>query len=393
MSRRAGSSFHAGFRLLPAPKRRAMEALYAFLRFTDDLADGPATKCPRREALAAWRTALSDSLTTISPLLSGEGQGVRANVSPLLSGEGQGVRANVSPLLSGEGQGVRANLSGDGAAASILPALCDAVRTFRIPHEHLFAVLDGVEMDLDAQRYETFDQLRLYCQRVASAVGLACIHIWGFHGCGKGGAAEKGRGQRAEGRGEKNSKDRETRRQGDKEVPLPTASPCLLVSLSPPSPLSSLPSPLSPKAPVPGSAFSAATSAGIALQLTNILRDLKDDVAAGRVYLPDEDFRACGYRPEDLRAGVADERFHRLMCLEVSRAESFYREAAELLDWLEPPGRRVFGLMMATYRTLLRTIAGRPAAVFGRRIRLSPVKRLQLLARWSLLPPRKGSLR
>ena len=53
-------------------------------------------------------------------------------------GEGQCL-----PLLSGEGQGVRANLSGDGASASILPALCDAVRTFRIPHEHLFAVLDG----------------------------------------------------------------------------------------------------------------------------------------------------------------------------------------------------------------------------------------------------------
>jgi phytoene synthase len=260
-----------------------MEALYAFLRFTDDLADGPAPECPRREALAAWRAALSDSLTRISPL----------------------------PL-------------GEGTAASILPALCDAVRAFRIPHEHLFAVLDGVEMDLDGQGYETFDQLQLYCQRVASAVGLACIHIWGFLG---------------------------------------------------------------------PDAFGPATSAGVALQLTNILRDLKDDTAAGRVYLPSEDFRACGYRPEDLRAGVADERFHRLMSLQIARAESFYREAAELLDWLEPPGRRVFGLMMATYRTLLRTIAGRPATVFERRIRLGPLKRLQLLARWSLLPPRKASLR
>ena len=64
------------------------------------------------------------------------------------------------------------------------PALADAVRRFQIPHEHLFAVLDGVEMDLDGQRYETFDQLRVYCERVASAVGFACIHIWGFRGAG-----------------------------------------------------------------------------------------------------------------------------------------------------------------------------------------------------------------
>ena len=90
MSRRAGSSFHAGFRLLPAQKRRAMEALYAFLRFTDDLADGPATQCRAAKRSAAWRRGVERPLTTISPLLLGEGQGVRANVSPLLSGEGQG---------------------------------------------------------------------------------------------------------------------------------------------------------------------------------------------------------------------------------------------------------------------------------------------------------------
>ena len=104
--------------------------------------------------------------------------------------------------------------------------------------------------------------------------------------------------------------------------------------------------------------------------MTNILRDLKEDAAAGRVYLPLGGPAACGYSPDDLRAGVADERFHRLMAMQIARAEQFYREAAELLEWLEPPGRRIFGLMTATYRTLLRTIASRPAAVFERRIRL-----------------------
>jgi 15-cis-phytoene synthase len=284
ISRRARSSFHAGFRLLPGEQRRGMEALYAFLRFTDDLADEPAMGCSRLEAVAAWRVNLQQAL-----------------------GEG------ISPVCLG-----------DGAAASILPAICDAVRQFHIPSEHLFAVLDGVEMDLRGQSYETFDQLRLYCERVASAVGLACIHVWGYRG----------------------------------------------------------PDALGP-----------AASAGIALQLTNILRDLRDDAAAGRIYLPAEDLRACGYSAADLRAGVADGRFRRLMSLELARAESFYREAAELYDWLDVPGRRIFGLMMGTYRAVLRTIARRPEVVFRRRIRLTSLERVRLFARWWLLPPRKESLR
>ncbi len=206
---------------------------------------------------------------------------------------------------------------------SILPALANAVRRFQIPHEHLFAVFNGVEMDLDRHCYETFDQLRQYCDCVASAVGLCCIHIWGFRG---------------------------------------------------------------------PEAFAPARQAGIALQLTNILRDLKEDAAASRVYLPIEDLRQCGYSADDLLAGVADQRFRRLMTMEAARAERFYAEGAELLEWLAPPGQRMFGLLMATYRGLLRQISRRPAMVFRRRIRLGRLKKLQLLARWSLLPPRKGDL-
>ena len=75
------------------------------------------------------------------------------------------------------------------------------------------------------------------------------------------------------------------------------------------------------------------------------------------------------------------------MAVEVARAEQFYRGGAELWNWLEPDGRRVFGLMMATYRALLREIASDPGIVFRRQVRLSRVRKLQLLARWSLLPP------
>ncbi len=184
-------------------------------------------------------------------------------------------------------------------------------------------MIDGVEMDLDRRRYETFDELRPYCERVASAVGLACIHIWGFRG---------------------------------------------------------------PEALEP------ARQAGIALQLTNILRDLKEDAAADRVYLPLADLRECDYSVDDLLVGVADQRFHRLMAMEAARAERFYADGAELMEWLEPAGRRIFGLMMTTYQSLLKKIARRPADVFRRQVRLSGLKKFQLAARWSLLPPRKASL-
>jgi phytoene synthase len=204
-----------------------------------------------------------------------------------------------------------------------LPAVADVVARFHIPPQHLRAVLDGVEMDLSPPRYETFDALTQYCERVASAVGLACIHVWGFRG---------------------------------------------------------------PEALEP------ARSAGIALQLTNILRDLKEDAQAGRVYLPLDDLRQCGYTVEDLQRGITGPAFRRLMDLEIGRAEQFYRDGAQLLAWLEPPGQRIFGMMTATYHSLLLKIASRPEEVFQRRIRLSRAKKLRIAARWALLPPRMSAI-
>jgi phytoene synthase len=281
LARRASSNFPAGFFLLPAAQRRAMDALYAFMRHSDDLVDDAASAAPR-EALAKWRSDLEDCLRGDLPTLFRSPQ-----------------------------------------AAELLPALADAVGRFRIPPEHLTVVLDGVEMDLDRRRYESFAALVGYCQRVASAVGLACIHVWGFRG---------------------------------------------------------------PEALAP------ARSAGIALQLTNILRDLKEDAAAGRIYLPLDDLRACDYSVEELQQGVTGAAFRRLMELEIGRAGEFYRDGARLLEWLPPAPQRLFGMMMGTYRVLLQKIARRPEDVFRRRIRLSGAKKLQLAARWALLPPRASAL-
>jgi 15-cis-phytoene synthase len=312
VSRRAGSSFHAGFRLLPREKRRAMEALYAFMRHTDDLADeaeggrGKDTADSRlralqspddqiaksanssRELLAAWRAALVQALADDLP------------PSPFrLPPSSFPLPPSALPL------------------PPLLPALADTVCRFQIPHEHLSAVIDGVEMDVAGQRYETFEELERYCERVASAVGLACIHIWGFRG---------------------------------------------------------------------PEAFEPARQVGIALQLTNILRDLKEDAAAGRVYLPLADLQSCGYSLDDLQAGIANDSFRRLMQFEIDRAKLFYRGGAELWNWLEPDGRRIFGLMTTTYWRLLERIERRPADVLRRRVRLGFFTKIGLFARWTLAP-------
>ncbi len=281
--RRAGSSFTPWFLVLPRDKHRAMDALYAFMRHTDDLADNSEPVECRRQSLVRWRAALAAALGATAGLPS----------------------------------------SADPVGAGLLPALADTVRRFQIPAAHLEAVIDGVEMDLDRRRYQNFDQLADYCRHVASAVGLACIHVWGFQG---------------------------------------------------------------------QEAFGPASQCGLAFQLTNILRDLGEDAAADRVYLPLDDLQACGYSPDDLRSGVVNDRYFRLIRLQTDRAEAFYRRGAELFPFLEPEGRRIFGLLIDVYHRLLARIQRRPADVLVRRVRLSSWQKLRVAARWTLLPPRRTAL-
>ena len=296
--RRAGSSFTPWFLVLSRDKRRAMDALYAFMRHTDDLADNPEPVERRRQTLAEWRAALA-------------------------AGLGAGTRGGGDRETRGPGATAGLPSSVDAVGAGLLPALADTVHRFCIPAAHLEAVIDGVEMDLDRHRYQTFDQLADYCRHVASAVGLACIHVWGFRG---------------------------------------------------------------------DEAFGPASQCGLAFQLTNILRDLGEDAAAGRIYLPLDDFQACGYSPDDLCRGVVDDRYLRLMRLQTDRAEEFYRRGADLFPFLEPDGRRIFGLLTDVYHRLLGRIQRRPADVLVRRVRLSSGQKLRVAARWLLLPPRRTAL-
>jgi len=126
--------------------------------------------------------------------------------------------------------------------------------------------------------------------------------------------------------------------------------------------------------------------------LTNILRDLKEDATRGRIYLPLDEIAQCGYSEQDLLAGVADARFDRLMALQIDRVRQFYHAGADLLGWLEPAGRRVFGMMLDTYWKLFGVIARRPREVLARRVGLSAWDRLRVAVRWTCWPPRRSAL-
>ena len=264
LARKSASNFYFSFLLLPREKRRAMCALYAYLRRVDDLGDN------ERGGSESRRGALAQ------------------------------LRVELDRALDGE------------ARDPILQALADTTARYQIPREYLAAVLDGVEMDLAGRRYETFDELEEYCYRVASVVGLSCIHIWGFRG---------------------------------------------------------------PEALEP------ARHCGIAFQLTNILRDLKEDASRGRVYLPLEDLQRFNCRVEDLARGEGNGRLVPLINFEIARAEEFYAAAGELEPLLERDGRRVFRAMTETYRALLDKIRSRPADVFHRRIRIGRLQKLLIAAR------------
>jgi 15-cis-phytoene synthase len=323
VARRARSSFYPAFFLLGGEQRRAMEALYAFMRLTDDLGDCPRPADQRRRDLLEWRDMLAAALARSDPpAITPARKSVNRNPK-----RKRGFLAHASGYYAD--LPCRGNICvppgdfGVESGPALLPAVVDAVRKFHVPEACLFAVIDGVQMDVAGRRYRTFAELAEYCHCVASAVGLACIHIWGFRGPG---------------------------------------------------------------------ALEPARSCGIAFQLTNILRDFQEDAAAGRVYLPQDDLDCCGCSGEDLQGGVVNAALVDLIQLEIRRARQFYREGAALFQWLEPSGRRIFGMMFDVYRAILSLIERRPEAILTRRVSLGRWQKLGIAARWYLLPSRKPVL-
>jgi len=270
LARREAANFYPAFRVLPRSQRLAMSALYAFLRVSDDMTDGCGSAADKQANLANWRVQFTRAL------------------------------------------------AGD-YSHPLHPAFHDTIQRHAIPRDYMDAVLDGVEMDLFVSSYATFAELFRYCYRVASAVGLACIHIWGFE---------------------------------DEE------------------------------------AKTFAESAGIALQLTNILRDLGEDAARGRIYLPLEDLERFHYQPEQLARGERNGSFNELMAFQVERTRGYYQAAQPLSRLLRPAGRAVFKVILGTYEELLNAIEACAYDVFSQRIRVSRWRKMSLVAQ--AIPARLG---
>ena len=261
VARTRAKNFYYSFLLLTAQQRKAMCAIYAFMRYCDDLSDEPGAT---RAAIERWRGELEDAL------------------------EGR---------FSGH---------------PVWPAFYHTVRRFGIPHDYFRAMIDGVVSDLEPRRFETFEQLQRYCYQVASAVGLTVIHIFGF----------------------------------DTPTALPLAEKC-----------------------------------GIAFQLTNILRDIREDADRGRIYLPAEDLRRFGVSEEDLRAGKRNPAFLALMRYETARARACYQESRPLLDLIHPRSRRSLWALVSIYSRLLERIESGGYDVFSRRVRLSAVEKSWIVVR------------
>lgn len=264
LARQTGKNFFYSFLTLPQDRFQAMCALYAFMRVTDDLADSDAPLEQRAAALRDWRAQLAEACAT---------------------GE------SVHPLL---------------------PAVADMLRRYQVPVRYLTDVITGVELDLHPVAIETFADLERYCYHVAGAVGLACIHVWGFHD----------------------------------ERAIPVAIDC-----------------------------------GTAFQLTNIVRDVREDALNGRVYLPAEDLRRFGVEPHDLQAALASPRVVELLQFEAARAREYYHRMQPLFGWLDPPGRPILETMVTIYGGLLTEIERRHYDVFTRRVELGKARKLYSVAR------------
>jgi len=268
LARRSGSSFYLSFFLLPRKKRLAMCALYAFFRLADDISDEPGEVGAKGKAICDFRRQL-DQMT----------------------------RGKFEH--------------------PVFPALADTVERYNIPLELLQATLEGVEMDLTKSRYVSFEELETYCYRVASAVGIACVHVWGF----------------------------------TSDAALKPAKDC-----------------------------------GLAFQLTNILRDLREDAQRDRIYLPTEDFAQFGYPEASLLRQEQHASFDAFMRFEIDRATRYFQSSRDLYSWLEPDGRKVFGAMWSTYHELLLEIKRDPSQVLQRRISLSKWQKLRIVLQSTFLP-------
>ena len=261
ITRQSKSNLALAFISLGRERKRDINIFYAFCRVVDDIADSSKLNvAEKRQRLAAWREML------------------------------------------------RSAIPGEPALAHEVRCLIDK---YSLSIEMLEEIISGVEMDLSISRYATFEELRVYCYRVASVVGLVSIEIFGY------------------------------RNPACKEYAL---------------------------------------QLGLALQMTNIIRDVGKDLRNGRIYLPQKDLARYEYSEAELRDRQYNERFVRLMKFEAERARQFFSSAAASLP---PEDRRSMvaaRIMGSVYRGLLRRMELDKFHVFEKEYRLSKIEKASRIA-------------
>jgi phytoene synthase len=242
-------------------KREGLRTVYAFCRFTDDIVDNEDLSAAEKTVeIKKWRERLANSL----------------------------------------------NSNADDEFFSILK---EQIEIFKIPHKPFFDLIEGMEMDVEKNRYETFDDLYKYCYCVASSVGLMSIEIFGY----------------------KNDDIKKY-----------------------------------------------AEYLGVALQLTNILRDVKKDALNDRIYLPLEDMKKFNYSESELLNSVYNDNFSRLMAYEYDRANEYYQKADSFLK-KEDKGYMVAARIMEyIYLNLLKKIKAVNFDVYKNNVSVSKLKKLVL---------------
>ena len=255
-------TFYMGTMLMPEAKRQAIWAIYVWCRRTDELVDGPQAKFTTESTLDHWESQL-ESLFLGHP------------------------------------------------KDDLDVAMVDTLGRFDLDIQPFRDMIDGQRMDLQRARYDTFEELKLYCYRVAGTVGLMSTTVMGM----------------------------------DTNV---NASPWRQSN------------PVMPP-------IAEAVSLGIANQLTNILRDVGEDARRDRIYLPLEDLSLFDYTQEDLLNGVIDDRWRSLMRFQIQRALKYYQEAETGISRLHPDARWPVWTALMLYRKILEVIVENDYDVFSRR--------------------------
>ncbi|MCA0177203.1 MAG: presqualene diphosphate synthase HpnD [Proteobacteria bacterium] len=258
-----GSSFYYAFMFLPPARRAAITAFYAFCRTVDDVADEVSDAGVAAAKLAWWRT-------------------------------------EVARLFAGTPQ------------HPITQALAPHLAPFGITADHLLAIIEGCETDLNQNRFLDFAALTRYCHLVAGVVGEVAAKIFGH---------------------------------------------------------------------TQAATLAYAHKLGLAMQLTNIIRDVGDDARRGRIYLPMDEMQRFGVTAQEILNRGYSDRFTALMRFQAQRAHAIYDEALALLPHADRQAQKP-GLMMAhIYRTLLREIEHEQFAVLHQRISLTPLRKLWIALR------------